>query len=147
MYSICFLETVQTILSGADLYHWFAADYIEEKFITPFASFFDLQILGSVVSLSVQFVFVHRIRVLSRFSEKRSRWLCVIICLVTSSLKFRNDLFIYRAAFCCWHNRGIHRGHHCEPPLFASHITCLNTSSRILRAILLWNGYYKFPQL
>ncbi|KAH9984764.1 hypothetical protein BJV77DRAFT_1071872 [Russula vinacea] len=42
---------------GADLYHWFAADYIEEKFITPFASFFDLQILGSVVSLSVQFFF------------------------------------------------------------------------------------------
>jgi hypothetical protein len=149
VYSIFFLETVQTILSGADLYHWFAADYIEEKFITPFASFFDLQILGSVVSLSVQFFFVHRIRVLSRLSdwEKQSRWLCVIICLVTSSLKFQNDLFISQVALCYWCNRGIYRGYHCDPPLFTSHITCLNSSSRILRAILLWNGYYKSPQL
>ena len=57
VYCICFLETVQTVLSGADLYYWFAAGFGEAQFITPFASFFDLQIVGSVVSLSVQFFF------------------------------------------------------------------------------------------
>ena len=139
VYSVFFLETVQTILSGADLYHWFATDYVEDKFITPFASFFDLQILGSVVALSVQFFFVHRIRVLSRLSEKRSRWLCVIICLVSSPPKFQNDLFIYPVALRYWRNRGIHSGYHCELPLFTSHRTCLNSSSRISRAHLLWN--------
>ena len=81
VYSIFFLETVQTVLSGADLYYWFAAGFGEIQFITPFASF-DLQIVGSVVSLSVQLFFVHRIRVLSRLCDKRSR-LCIIICLVT----------------------------------------------------------------
>jgi hypothetical protein len=61
VYCICFLETVQTVLSGADLYYWFAAGFGEAQFITPFASFFDLQIVGSVVSLSVQLFFVYRI--------------------------------------------------------------------------------------
>jgi hypothetical protein len=87
VYSIIILETVQTVLSGADLYYWFAAGFGETQFVTPFASFFDLQIIGSVVSLSVQLFFVYRIRVLSRLCEKRSRWLCIVICLVTSPLK------------------------------------------------------------
>jgi hypothetical protein len=93
VYSIFILETVQTALSGADLYYWFAAGFGETKFITPFASFFDLQIVGSVVSLSVQLFFVYRIRVLSRLCEKRSRWLCIIICLVTLPPKTSERLF------------------------------------------------------
>jgi hypothetical protein len=100
VYSIFFLETVQTVLSGADLYYWFVASPAEPQgdfglfpVVTPFASFFDLQILGSVVGLSVQLFFVYRIRVLSRLSEKRSRWLCVIICLVTSSPKVPERYF------------------------------------------------------
>ena len=80
VYGIFFLETVQTALSGVDLYHWFAAGFgnfdalLSQSFID-----FDVPILGSVVSLSVQFFFAYRIFVLS---EKRSWWLCVIICLV-----------------------------------------------------------------
>ena len=82
VYSIFFLETIQTVLSGADLYYWFAAGFGNILQLTgPFASFIDLPIMGSVVSLSVQFFFAHRI---FKLSEKRSGWLCVIICLVTS---------------------------------------------------------------
>jgi hypothetical protein len=77
------VETLQTILSGADLYHWFAAGFGDIYQLTmPFASFVDVPIMGSVVSLGVQFFFVYRILVLS---EKRSWWLCVIIYMVTSS--------------------------------------------------------------
>ena len=67
VYSIFFLETVQTALSGADLYYWFAAGFDNVyQLTTPFASFFDLTIMGSVVSLCVQFFFVYRIFVLSK---------------------------------------------------------------------------------
>jgi hypothetical protein len=120
VYSIFFLETVQTVLSGADLYYWFVAGFGDINFITPFASFFDTQIVGSMVSLSVQLFFVYRIRVLSRLCEKRSRWLCIIICLVTSSPKFQNDLFTLPAALSYRNNSSIHRWCPCEPPL--SHI-------------------------
>jgi hypothetical protein len=85
VYSIFFLETLQTALSGADLYYWFAAGFGNvDRLFTPYASFIDVPILGSVVSQCVQFFFVYRIWVLS---EKRSWWLCVIICLVTLSPK------------------------------------------------------------
>ena len=80
MYSVFFLETVQTALSGADLYYWFAAGFGNIDHLSPFASFIDLPIMGSMVSLIVQFFFVHRIRVLS---ENRSWWLCLTIRLVT----------------------------------------------------------------
>ena len=132
VYSICFLETVQTVLSGADLYYWFAAGFGEPQFITPFASFFDLQIVGSVVSLSVQLFFVYRIRVLSRLCEKQSRWLRIIICLVTSSPKFQNDLFTLPAALSYRHISGIHSGYHCEPLSVSNHRITLSWSSRAL---------------
>ncbi|KAH9984771.1 hypothetical protein BJV77DRAFT_1153112 [Russula vinacea] len=67
-------------------------------------------IVGSMVSLSVQLFFVYRIRVLSRLCEKRSRWLCIIICLVTSSPKFQNDLFTLPAALSYRNISGIHSG-------------------------------------
>lgn len=80
VYSVFFLETVQTILSGVDLYYWFASGFGNIDHLTsPFVSSFDAPIMGSVVSLCVQFFFVYRIRVLS---EKRSCWLYVTICLV-----------------------------------------------------------------
>jgi len=80
VYSIFFLETLQTALSGADLYYWFAAGFGDvARLNTPYISFFDVPILGSVVSLCVQFFFVYRIWVLSK---KRWWWLCIIICLV-----------------------------------------------------------------
>ena len=83
VYGVFFLETVQTALSLADLYYWFAVGFGNVFQLTmPFASFVDVPIMGSVVSLSVQFFFVYRILLLS---EKQSWWLCVVICLVTSS--------------------------------------------------------------
>ena len=125
VYSIFVLETVQTVLSIADLYYWFAASlaasssasFGETNIVTPFSSFFDTQIVGSVVSLSVHLFFLFRIMVLSRLCGKRSRWLSFIICLVTSSPKSQNDLFTFPAALSYRRIRGIHSGHHCEPPL------------------------------
>jgi len=82
VYGVLFLETLQTALSGADLYYWFASGFGNvERLFMPYVSFFDVPILGSVVSLSVQSFFVYRIWVLS---EKRWWWLCILICLVTS---------------------------------------------------------------
>ena len=105
VYSVFILETVQTALSGADLYYWFASDFGNiDHLISPFASFIDLPIMGSMVSLIVQFFFVYRIRVLS---EKRSLWLCFIICLVTSLLRSRNDLIIFPIALHCRRIRSI----------------------------------------
>ena len=73
---------MQTALSGADLYYWFASGFGNmEHLATPYASPFDTPIMGSVVSLSVQFFFVYRIWMLSK---KRSWWYCVVICLVNS---------------------------------------------------------------
>ena len=81
MYGIFFLETVQTALSGVDLYNFFAAGFGNvENLLSLSLTFVDVPILGSVVSLSVQFFFAYRILVLS---GKRSWWLCVIICLVS----------------------------------------------------------------
>ena len=87
VYTIFFLETLQTALCGADLYYWYAAGFGDmEHLASPYASAFDAPIMGSAVSLCVQFFFVYRIWVLSK---KRGWWLlvCVIICLVNSSPK------------------------------------------------------------
>ncbi|KAI0287415.1 hypothetical protein BC826DRAFT_1108468 [Russula brevipes] len=68
-----------TALSGADLYHWFVTGFGNiDRLTTPYASAFDVPIMGSVVSLSVQFFFAYRIWVLGK---KESWWLCALICL------------------------------------------------------------------
>jgi hypothetical protein len=119
VYGVFVLETLQTALSGADLYYWFASGFGNvERLLTPFASFIDVPILGSVVSLCVQFFFMYRIWMLS---EKRSWWLCVIICLVTSSPKSPNNLIILHVALHCWRIRGVRSGYLCEPSPF--HVT------------------------
>ncbi|KAF8486818.1 hypothetical protein DFH94DRAFT_849359 [Russula ochroleuca] len=96
VYSIFFLETVETILSGADLYYWFAAHFGNvNDLLNPFASSFDVPILGSVVAITVQLFFVYRIMVLS---EKRSRWLCLIISLlsiISASGAFASSITTY----------------------------------------------------
>ena len=82
VYSVFLLETLQTALSGADLYYWFVSGYGNTDHLTsPYASSFDVPIMGSVVSLSVQFFFVYRIWVLAS-GKKGSWWLCILICLV-----------------------------------------------------------------
>ena len=114
VYGVFLLETVQTALSGADLYYWFASGFGNIKhLISPFASFIDLPIMGSMVSLIVQFFFVYRIGVLS---EKRLRWLCLIICLVRSLLKPRVDLNIFPIAFHCWCIRSNRERYRCKSP-------------------------------
>ena len=85
VHGIFFLETLQTVFSGADLYYWFAAGFGNvDQLTVPFGSSIDVSIMGSVVSLGVQFFFVYRIFMLS---EKRSWLLCAVICLVILSLK------------------------------------------------------------
>jgi hypothetical protein len=81
VYPVFLLETLQTALSGADLYHWFVSGFGNmDRLNSPHASAFDVPIIASVVSLTVQFFFVFRIWVLS---NKSSRPLCVIICVVS----------------------------------------------------------------
>jgi len=81
VYGVFLLETVQTALSGVDLYKWFATGFGNfETLLSLSLTYVDVPILGSVVSLIVQFFFAYRILVLS---GKRSWWLCVIICLLS----------------------------------------------------------------
>lgn len=84
VYTVFVLETIQTILNGADMYYWFVASYGDVKhLLSPFASTFDVPIIESVVSLMVELFFVHRIWVLS--VDRRSVWfymLVFLICLV-----------------------------------------------------------------
>jgi hypothetical protein len=80
VYTIFFLESVQTTLSGADLYYWFVSGFGDPgRLANPYASAFDIPMMGSFVLLSVQYYFAYRIWVLSL---KESRRLCLIICLV-----------------------------------------------------------------
>jgi hypothetical protein len=80
VYTVFLLETIQTVLCGVDLFYWFASGYGDAYHLaSPFASPFDIPILESTVALIVQFFYSYRIWVLS---NKRSWWLCLLICLV-----------------------------------------------------------------
>ena len=81
VYIIFFLESLQTALSGADLYYWFVSGFGNlGHLINPYATPFDIPMIESLVSLNVQWFFAYRIWVLSL---KTSRWLCTSICLVS----------------------------------------------------------------
>jgi len=82
VFGVFFLETLQTALSGADVYFWFASgfgkmDHLED----PFAAAFDVPIIGSIVSGAVQFFFVYRVWVLS---EKKSWRYCLLIAVCST---------------------------------------------------------------
>ncbi|KAH9053822.1 hypothetical protein EDB87DRAFT_1796504 [Lactarius vividus] len=79
VYSLFLVETTQTALTGADLYYWFASGFGNMYHLTsPHLFEFDVPIVGSIVSLTVQLFFVYRIWILSG----RSSWfLCLLICL------------------------------------------------------------------
>ena len=109
VYIVFFLETAQTALSGADLYLWFVTGFGNLEYLTGSAfQFFDVPILGSVVSLIVQFFFAYRILVLS---EKRSWWLCIIICLVSLLQKVPEPPHHPSIALCCQRIWGIRTGY------------------------------------
>src|SRR5260370_41593797 len=103
---------VQTPLSGADTYSWFAVGFgIVYLLFSAFLSFLDFPIMGSFVALIVQYFFVYRILALS---ERRWWWLCVIICLVNSFSKSQNDLIIFPVALPFRCIRGILGRYYCE---------------------------------
>jgi len=82
VYGVFFLETLQTALSGADLYYWFVSGYGNLRHLTnPYANPFDVPVIEALVSLSVQFFFAYRIWVLS---SKKFWWYCLIICLCST---------------------------------------------------------------
>ncbi|SRR6266404_5459514 len=73
------METVQTALTGVDVYYWFVSGFgnverLRNSHFTPV----DIPIMTAVSSLLVQAFFCYRIRVL----DKRLVWLCGIIAVV-----------------------------------------------------------------
>ncbi|KAH9035703.1 hypothetical protein EDB84DRAFT_1561132 [Lactarius hengduanensis] len=72
VYSVFLVETVQTALTGADLYYWFGSGFGHLDHLTVHLSGFDVPIIGSIVSLTVQVFFVYRIWVLSGRSSRLS---------------------------------------------------------------------------
>ncbi|KAI0287413.1 hypothetical protein BC826DRAFT_1178440 [Russula brevipes] len=79
--TIFFIETVQTVLNSSDMYFWFVSGSRNTDHLSFFVtSFFGVPIVEAVVSLIVQFFYVYRIWLLS---AKKSRWLCLSICLLS----------------------------------------------------------------
>ncbi|KAH8989207.1 hypothetical protein EDB86DRAFT_3081207 [Lactarius hatsudake] len=83
VYSVFLIETLQTALTGADLYYWLVSGFGNvERLPFPHLSGFDVPIIEAIISLVVQFFFAYRIWVLS--GRLRSSWfliVCVVICL------------------------------------------------------------------
>jgi hypothetical protein len=73
------LETVQTALTGADVYYWFIEGFENVEHIknSHFAAI-DIPIIHSTISFVVQEYFCYRIWTLNRRSSK----LCILITLV-----------------------------------------------------------------
>ncbi len=98
VYGIFFLEIVQTVLRGADLFYWFASGFGDmNHLLNPFATSFDGPILESLVSTIVRFFYAYRIWVIT---NKRSWWLCFLICFVRQSLvsfKHRFSVLLFRS--------------------------------------------------
>ncbi|KAF8498152.1 hypothetical protein F5888DRAFT_225220 [Russula emetica] len=75
------LETVQTMVTGADVFYWFASGYGDlNRLATPFASATDVPIMESIVSAMVQFFYAYRVWILSN----KKRWLTTLICLFST---------------------------------------------------------------
>ena len=88
VYGIFLLETLQTALSGADIYYWFASGFGNMLHLgNPYISPFDTPVLCSLIALLVQGFFCYRIWLFN----KSARWLSGLIGCVSvhSSL--------------CWH--------------------------------------------
>ncbi|KAH9041923.1 hypothetical protein EDB84DRAFT_1414771 [Lactarius hengduanensis] len=84
-YFVFLLETVQTALTGADIYYWFVAGFgdverLGNSHFTPI----DIPVIAAVISLIVQGYFCYRIWTLN----DRSSWICWIIAVaaVTQSV-------------------------------------------------------------
>jgi hypothetical protein len=146
VYSVFLLETLQTALSGADLYYWFVSGYGNVDHLTsPYASSFDVPIMGSVVSLSVQFFFVYRIWVLA--SGKKGSWLlCILICLVILSLVWVLGLSNFFIVLYCRRNSGLRWWRLREPPRFTKQEAWLKCSRRMSTRNLPTDEHWKSLQ-
>ncbi|KAH9064354.1 hypothetical protein EDB87DRAFT_1829310 [Lactarius vividus] len=81
VYSVFLVETVQTALTGSDLYYWFASGFGDVVHLNAHLFEIDVPIIGSILSLAVQLFFVYRIWVLS---ERSSWFLCLLICFCST---------------------------------------------------------------
>ncbi|KAH9034691.1 hypothetical protein EDB85DRAFT_976366 [Lactarius pseudohatsudake] len=79
-YFVFLVETVQTALTGADIYYWFVAGFgnVERLENSHFAPV-NVSIITAVISFIVQGYFCYRIWVLTR--KSRSSWICWIIAV------------------------------------------------------------------
>jgi len=121
VYGVFLIETVQTALNGADLYYWFASGFGNFEHLTsPYAVPFDVPMIESLVSLTVQFFFMYRILVLSK---KRAWWLCVFILLVGNLFPkvMSLELIITPVVLNCEWNCVVLGRYLCKHPLF--HVT------------------------
>ena len=76
------LETIQTVLTGADVFYWFASGYGDvNRLASPFASAIDVPMMESIVSAMVQYFYAYRVWILSN----KKWWLLTLICLVGRS--------------------------------------------------------------
>ncbi|KAN0107048.1 hypothetical protein V8E52_010556 [Russula decolorans] len=80
VYFIFLLETVQTALTGADVYYWFIVGFgdlegLKKSRFSPI----DVPIMDAFISLIVQVFFCYRIWTLS----KRLWWLCIVVVVLS----------------------------------------------------------------
>lgn len=81
VYTMFLFETVQTALSGGDLYFWFVSGFGKvDRFRDPYTSAIDNPVMGSIVTGTVQVFFAYRIWVLS---DRRAWWYCVVVVVVS----------------------------------------------------------------
>ena len=115
VFAVFFIETVQTVISGVDMYYRFASGFGSlEHLIDPYLSPFVGPIIGAILSLTVQYFFVYRVWVLS---NRKSFWLCLLICAVSRSqssnfgphVELISSIVLY-----CRCYSSIHRGYLCE---------------------------------
>ncbi|KAH9062358.1 hypothetical protein EDB87DRAFT_296029 [Lactarius vividus] len=80
VYFVFLLETIQTALTGADIYYWFVVGFgnVERLGNSHFFPI-DVPIIGTIISFIVQGYFCYRIWVLN----KRTSWICWIIAVAT----------------------------------------------------------------
>ncbi|KAH9037075.1 hypothetical protein EDB85DRAFT_654252 [Lactarius pseudohatsudake] len=86
VYFVFLLETIQTALTGADIYYWLVAGFgnVERLRNSPWNSHFftaDVPVIGTIISFIVQGYFCYRIWVLNNL--KRTSWICWIIAIAT----------------------------------------------------------------
>jgi hypothetical protein len=117
VYAIFLLETVQTVLTGVDLYLSFASGFGHMYRLTrPNMSAFDVPIIESMVSLTVQLFFAYRVWILS---DKKSLRFCLAICVVCRDHTTLIRIPQYKASlltvFYCRCNCSIHRRYLCRP--------------------------------